>query len=81
MTSTMENPTPPRAAACPDCGQLLALPRLTPEALYFLSYGRTAPQIAVLLPGSDDVVFAFDGLAQVMRVDEWQHYEAMRDAA
>lgn len=69
------------AAACPDCGQSLALPRLTPEALYFLCHGRMAPQKAVLMPNDEDVAFSFAGRVHVMRVDDWTRYEAMRDAA
>lgn len=70
---TMDDPAPPRAAACPE---LQVLPRITPELLYFASFKREAPRLALML-GLSDVVFAFDGRLYVMSEWDWQLFQQM----
>lgn len=71
MSAGTETLPRPRAAAWQDS----ALPRLTPEMLYFLSYGRERPERTVML--QLDVVFPFNGTVYAMELEAWAHFEEM----
>jgi len=64
---------------CPACGQSVALPRMTPEMLFFRASGEGAdlPSVAALMPDGARAV-AFAGVIYAMPADQWAHYLAMR---
>lgn len=57
-----------------------ALPRVTPELLWFEAFTTGAPERAVALPDGD-VVFAHRGRVCAMRDEEWRQFEAYARAA
>lgn len=64
---------------CSACGQSVALPRITPEMLFFLasSEGADLPSVAALMPDGARAV-AFAGVIYAMPADQWAHYLEMR---
>jgi len=52
-----------------------ALPRVTPELLWFESFTTGAPERAVALPDGD-VVFAHRGRVCAMRDEDWRQVDA-----
>jgi hypothetical protein len=77
--NTMDAPTQPMAAACPKCGTQLALPYISPETLYFELHDHPAPRCVLM--GQTNVAFAHRNAIYAMPVDDWQHFNRLREAA
>lgn len=72
MTATMENLTPPRAAACPDSKEL---PTINADELFAaVGYGTVAG-LALPLTGMRPV--AVRDVAMQIHPDEWRRYEQL----
>lgn len=67
------------APVCPACGQSVALPRMTPEMMFFRASntGAVLPKVAAFMPDGSYAV-AFDGVVYGMPADEWVHFLEMR---